>query len=211
MELQLDHLIPEAYRITQESGLVIGEQVRHYDSVTKRPAVDGTDYYVESIEGETATTVCFVETGSGVVRLTVKSSDLFATSPLLELFNNVAAKDSISLRKSNIDGHHDHIFVEFVTEQQLNALSRACALIKKKKMSASYEEIFIRLALAEQKSEFLCGFCSLAAAKTYREQLKQLAVDRGVISVDSNDQVTLMPEGERRSTIELPPQIEELF
>ncbi len=209
MDLQLDHLVPEAYRITHASGIVPGEQVRFFDERSQQPSVVySADYYASDINGDDVTIVHYSVYSKSQIEITVKARNLFATSPLLELYNGVAADMSIALRKSNIEIRARGLDPDFVLEQQLNALARGCALLQKNGRF-TVERIFVCLAVAEIVAQFRCGFCSLAAIKSYLELLKQCAIGRGIITVDENDFVTLTDAGVERSKIALPPQIEQ--
>lgn len=207
MDFMFDHLVPEAYRITHESGIVPGEQVRLYNEVVQRPSADRRDYYVSSQTGDDVTIVRYVDTREGEIESTVKASQLYATSVVMELASRVPAADSIGLRKNNIEIRARGLDPDIVVERQLDALAEASAILQKKG-PVIYGKIFVRLALAETKAQFVCGFCHLAAVKSYLDLLRQVALERDVITIDGNDCVSLTEAGLARSKRALlPPQI----
>ena len=92
-----DHLVREAHRITQESGLELNERVGIVDIGTKRALSGLTGSHVKAISGEVVTIVFAVT--DEMESLDVPRNVLYALDVVTALYDGLSADEIIIFRK----------------------------------------------------------------------------------------------------------------
>ena len=96
----------------------------------------------------------------------------------------------------------------FELRMKADAVTRATFLLGKDG-ERFLNDVLQKLADAESKSGFLCGFVDLAASdELEKDELLQYLVQQDLIVLNNNGSFKLSPNGEKRSSAQLPPQIE---
>ena len=96
----------------------------------------------------------------------------------------------------------------FELRMQADAVTRAVSLLGKDR-EWFLNDVLQKLADAERKSGFLCGFVDLAASNELeKEELLHYLVQQDLIVLNDNEPFKLSLNGEKRSSAPLPPQIE---
>lgn len=91
---------------------------------------------------------------------------------------------------------------------QADAVTRAVSLLGKNR-EWLLNDVLQKLADAETKSEFLCGFVDLVASdESEKNELLQYLVQQDSIVLNDDRSFKLSSNGEKRSSTPLPPQIE---
>lgn len=95
---QFDHLVPEAHRITQESGLITNENVGLVDPATQQAHQNRKEYKVTSISDDDITIARPLEQGEEV--LAVKQNQVFAIGVIQDLADGYPADEILASRKN---------------------------------------------------------------------------------------------------------------
>lgn len=96
----------------------------------------------------------------------------------------------------------------FELRMQADAITRAVSLLGKDR-EWLLNDVLQKLADAESKSGFLCGFVDLLAADgSEKNELLQYLMQQDLIVLNDDGSFKLSSNGEKRSSAPLPPQIE---
>lgn len=98
-----------------------------------------------------------------------------------------------------------------ILENQVDAVSR-CKYILSEKFPGyehSMEDIILKLAEAEQKAQFVCGFEQLNKAPDVIESIKSYMEKQGYIKISNKGKINLTEKGLMRAKNKLPNIIEQ--
>ncbi|OGN14404.1 MAG: hypothetical protein A3J47_03115 [Candidatus Yanofskybacteria bacterium RIFCSPHIGHO2_02_FULL_43_22] len=98
-------------------------------------------------------------------------------------------------------------FEEVVLGRQLDAVTRVLGLFTDQSLTAS--DVFNVLAQAETDAQYLCGFVDLNQYDDEKRVIIEHAINRKLVTIDTDKHLSLTLEGRERAKKELPEPIEE--
>ena len=102
--------------------------------------------------------------------------------------------------------HMTREMLEYEFNNQADAVARVLTLFSDQKLSLS--DVTQKLAEAERRAKFVCGFIDLDDRNEEKNELENRLIERGIIVRHNDGSISLTPLGEKRSAIKLPEPIE---